>query len=178
MLPALLEAIGFQRGLLVGHSDGASIAAIHGGGAAGPGIAGLVLIAPHFFTEPAGLESIAEAREAYETGGLRDRLIKYHDANVDGAFWGWNRAWLDPGFRRWDLTPYLPRITVPVLVLQGEDDQYGTVAQVEAAAERCAGPVTTTLLPECGHSPHRDQPERTLEAISGFIRETSSHYNS
>jgi pimeloyl-ACP methyl ester carboxylesterase len=118
-LPKLLDAIGFESGLLVGHSDGASIAAIHGGAVADPRVRGLVLMAPHFFTEDMGIASIAEARTAFETTNLRERLQKYHGDNVDCAFWGWNRAWLDPEFRNWDLREFLPRITVPVLILQG-----------------------------------------------------------
>jgi pimeloyl-ACP methyl ester carboxylesterase len=168
-LPKLLDAIGFESGLLVGHSDGASIAAIHGGAVADPRVRGLVLMAPHFFTEDMGIASIAEARTAFETTNLRERLQKYHGDNVDCAFWGWNRAWLDPEFRNWDLREFLPRITVPVLILQGEDDQYGTPAQIACAEELCGDGTESLLLPDCAHSPFREQPERTLTATRDFI---------
>ena len=169
ILPALLDAIGFQDGILFGHSDGASIAAIHAGASGDPRLRGLVLMAPHFFTEDAGIASIAEAKTAYETTDLRDRLAAHHGDNVDCAFWGWNRAWLDPGFRQWDLREFLPRIKVPVLIIQGEDDQYGTAAQIAAAQDECAGRVDVALLPDCRHSPHRDQPKSTLDASADFI---------
>jgi pimeloyl-ACP methyl ester carboxylesterase len=169
VLPALLDTIGFRDGILFGHSDGASIAAIYAGESGDPRLRGLVLMAPHFFTEDAGIASIAEAKTAYETTGLRDRLAVHHGDNVDCAFWGWNRAWLDPEFRHWDIQDYLPRIEVPVLVVQGEDDQYGTADQIAAAREKCAGRTSVALLPDCRHSPHRDQPEKTLDAAAAFI---------
>ena len=169
VLPALLDAIGLRRGLLLGHSDGASIAAIFAGARPDPRIRGLVLMAPHFFTEESGLAAIAEARDAYESGDLRARLARHHGDNVDCAFRGWNDAWLDPGFRAWNITDYLPAIALPVLVLQGEEDQYGTPAQVETARDRIAGPVTAEVLADCRHSPQRDRPEATLSAISVFL---------
>ena len=136
-LPRLLDAIGFQRGLLIGHSDGASIAAIYAGSHQDHRVGGLVLIAPHFFTEDVGLTSIEEARKAYATGDLRQRLARWH-ADVDNAFKGWNGAWLDPEFRKWDITEFLAYIRVPVLIVQGEDDQYGTAKQIESRASRNA----------------------------------------
>ena len=169
VLPELLGAIGFSEGFLIGHSDGASIAAIHAGTHRDRRLRGLVLIAPHFFTEATGLAAIVETAAAYERGDLRARLIKHHGKNVDGAFWGWNRAWLDPGFRQWNLTAYLPRIDLPILVIQGTDDQYGTAAQIDAVIRNCPGPVTVKLLSGCGHSPPREQPEATLAAIAEFV---------
>jgi len=169
VLPALLDAIGFREGILFGHSDGASIAAIHAGASKDSRLRGLVLMAPHFFTEDAGIASIAEARKAYELTDLRDRLAVHHGDNVDCAFWGWNRAWLDPGFRRWDIRKYLPDIKVPVLVIQGQDDQYGTAAQISAAQDECAGTVRVSHLPDCRHSPHRDRPQLTIDAAAAFI---------
>lgn len=169
VLPELLDTIGFQDGILFGHSDGASIAAIYAGASGDRRLRGLVLMAPHFFTEDAGIASIAEAKTAYETTDLRERLAVHHGDNVDCAFWGWNRAWLDPGFRHWDIREFLPSIKVPVLVIQGEDDQYGTTAQITAARGGCAGPVCVAHLPDCRHSPHRDQPEKTLDAAAAFI---------
>ncbi len=170
MLPHLLDAIGFEAGVLIGHSDGASIAAVYAGAMSDPRLTGLVLMAPHFFTEEMGLTEIAHAREAFETTDLRERLARYHGENVDCAFWGWNGAWLDPEFRKWDLRAFLPRITVPTLVIQGLADQYGSVAQDEAMQAGSGGPVEVVLLPDCAHSPQRDQPQRTLEAIAGFLR--------
>ncbi len=177
-LPQLLDAIGFNRGLLIGHSDGASIAAIYAGSHQDHRIGGLVLIAPHFFTEDAGIASIVEAKKAYETGDLRARLSRWH-ADADNAFKGWNGAWLDPGFRKWDITEFLAYIRVPVLIVQGKDDQYGTVKQIEVAQEECYCPVEVALLPGARHSPQRETPDTTLKAISEFVaralaRETSA----
>jgi pimeloyl-ACP methyl ester carboxylesterase len=168
VLPALLDAIGFQRGLLLGHSDGASIAAIYAGTHEDHRVGGLVLIAPHFFTEDAGIAAIVEARKAYETGDLRARLARWH-ADVDNTFKGWNGAWLDPEFRQWDITEQLAYIRVPILIVQGEDDQYGTVKQIEAAQEECYCPVEVALLAGARHSPQREAPAATLRAITDFI---------
>lgn len=167
-LPPLLDAIGFRHGLLIGHSDGASIATIYAGSHQDHRVGGLVLIAPHFFTEDAGIASIFESRKAYETGDLRARLSRWH-ADVDNAFRGWNGAWLDPEFRRWDITEFLAYIRVPVLVVQGKDDQYGTVKQIEAAQAECYCPVEIALLPGARHTPQREAPDATLTAISGFV---------
>ena len=169
-LPAVLEAIGLQRGILLGHSDGASIAAIYAGEHADERIQGLILMAPHVFTEEMGLASIAEARHAYETGDLRARLAKYH-AHVDVAFRGWNDAWLDPGFRAWNIEDAVGRWRVPALVIQGADDQYGTMAQIRAIEARSPAPVTSLILEACRHSPQIDQPQATLDAIAGFCAE-------
>jgi pimeloyl-ACP methyl ester carboxylesterase len=168
-LPRLLDAIGFKRGLLLGHSDGASIAAIYAGSHQDHRVGGLVLIAPHFFTEDSGIAAIQEAKKAYETGDLRTRLSRWH-ADVDNAFRGWNGAWLDPGFRQWDISEFLAYIRVPVLIVQGEDDQYGTVAQIEAAERECYCPVEVALLKGAKHSPQREAPEASLKAITEFIR--------
>ena len=166
-LPAVLDAIGFRRGILLGHSDGASIAAIYAGESADERIEGLVLMAPHLFTEAPGLASIAEARRAYETGDLRSRLAKYH-ADVDIAFRGWNGAWLDPGFEAWNIEDAVGRWRVPALVIQGADDQYGTLEQVRAIERRSPKAVTSLVLEACRHSPQIDQPQATLEAIVRF----------
>jgi pimeloyl-ACP methyl ester carboxylesterase len=172
VLPRLLDAIGFQRGLLIGHSDGASIAAIYAGSHQDHRVGALVLIAPHFFTEDPGIASIEAARQSYETGDLRARLSRWH-VNIDNAFKGWNGAWLDVDFRKWDITEYLAYIRVPVLIVQGEDDQYGTVKQIEVARQECYCPVEVTLLPGARHSPQRDAPEATLTAISEFVGRVS-----
>jgi pimeloyl-ACP methyl ester carboxylesterase len=168
VLPKLLDEIGFRRGLLVGHSDGASIAAIYAGTHQDHRVGGLVLIAPHFFTEDPGIASIEGARQAYEAGDLRQRLARWH-ADVDNAFKGWNGAWLDPAFRQWDITEPLAYIRVPILIVQGEDDQYGTLAQIEAAQRECYCPVEVALLPGAKHSPQREAPDATLDAISAFV---------
>jgi pimeloyl-ACP methyl ester carboxylesterase len=168
VLPRLLDEIGFIRGLLFGHSDGASIATIYAGGVEDHRVRGLVLLAPHFFVEALSLESIRQAKQAYETGDLRDRLRKYHGDNVDGAFRGWNYAWLHPDFGKWDITEYLAYVRVPILIVQGEDDPYGTPRQVEVAESECYCPVESVLLPGCGHAPQLDRPEATLAAIRDF----------
>jgi pimeloyl-ACP methyl ester carboxylesterase len=169
VLPKLLDAIGFQRGFLVGHSDGASIAAIYAGMHDDPRLDGIVLIAPHVFTEDMGIASIAAAKQAYEHGDLKRKLARWHE-NVDCAFYGWNSAWLDPDFRKWDLTGFLSSIRIPSLVVQGAADQYGTMAQVEAIAGGCGAPVEIEVLPGIGHSPHREAPEAAVEAIAAFVR--------
>jgi pimeloyl-ACP methyl ester carboxylesterase len=167
VLPRLLAAIGFRRGLLLGHSDGASIAAIYAGSIQDHRVRGLVLMAPHFFTEEMGIAEIARARDAYATTQLRGKLSRWH-ADVDNAFKGWNDAWLDPAFRQWDITDVLAYIRVPILIVQGEDDQYGTVRQIEVAREECYCPVDVALLPRTRHAPHREVPEATLAAVAGF----------
>ena len=169
VLPKLLDAIGFRLGLLVGHSDGASIAAIYAGSHQDHRVQGVAMIAPHFVVEDISVTSIAEIRQAYETGGLKAKLSRWH-RDVDNAFYGWNGAWLDPGFRSWDISEYLAYIRVPVAILQGVDDQYGTLRQVEIAREECYCPVDVRVIPGAGHSPHREAPEATLHAISEFAR--------
>jgi pimeloyl-ACP methyl ester carboxylesterase len=168
VLPQLLDAIGFKRGLLIGHSDGASIAAIYAGTHQDHRVGGLVLIAPHFFTEDLGIAAIAEARKAYETTDLKAKLARWHQ-DPDNAFKGWNGAWLDPAFRQWDITEPLAYIRVPLLIVQGEDDQYGTVAQIEAAERECYCPVEIALLPGVKHAPQREAPDATLKTISDFV---------
>ena len=167
VLPALLDAIGFRRGILLGHSDGATIAAYYAGSHQDHRVRGLVLMAPHFFTEPEGLAEIRKARKAYETTDLRARLARHH-ADVDAAFRGWNEAWLDPEFATFDTTDALAYIRVPVLVMQGSADPYGTLAQVRVVEEECYCPVETVVLPGVGHAPHREKPDETLAAIAAF----------
>src|ERR1700694_619579 len=167
ILPRLLDAIGFRRGLLVGHSDGASIATIYAGSVQDHRVRGLVLIAPHFFTEEMGLAEIAKARNDYASSDLREKLSRWHE-DVDNAFRGWNDAWLNPGFRGWNITEALAYIRVPILIVQGEADQYGTVEQIAVAQEECYCPVEVALLPGVGHSPHREAPETTLRVVAEF----------
>jgi pimeloyl-ACP methyl ester carboxylesterase len=168
VLPRVLAAIGFERGILFGHSDGASIATIYAGGVQDHRVRGLVLMAPHFFTEEMGLAEIRRTNEDYATGNLRDKLKRWH-SDVDGAFRSWSEPWLDPDFRDWDITEALGYIRVPILILQGADDQYGTIKQIEAALQECYCPVDVAILPGARHSPHRDAPEATLDAVAAFI---------
>lgn len=167
VLPRLLDAIGFRRGLLLGHSDGASIATIYAGSAQDHRVRGLILIAPHFFTEDMGIAEIARAKEAYETTDLRTRLARWH-VDVDNAFRGWNDAWLDPQFRAWDITTELAYIRVPILIVQGANDQYGTAKQIEVAERECYCPVEVAMMPDVAHSPHREAPDALLKITSEF----------
>jgi pimeloyl-ACP methyl ester carboxylesterase len=167
VLPRVLDAIGFRRGLLLGHSDGGSIAAIYAGGVQDHRLSAVALIAPHFVTEEMGLAAIADTTRAYETTNLRDKLSRWHK-DVDNTFRGWSGAWLDPDFRQWDISEYLAYIRVPVLIVQGADDQYGTMRQIEIARDECYCPVEATILPKAGHSPHREAPAATLAVISEF----------
>lgn len=167
VLPALLATLGVTAPLLVGHSDGASIAIIHAG--AGHATAGLVLMAPHVFVEELSIASIARVRGTFETTAMAEKLGRHH-MDAAGTFYRWNDIWLHPDFRQWNIESSLGRIQCPVLVIQGEDDEYGTMAQPAAIAAQCGGDVTRVALAQCGHSPHRDQPEATLAAVSGFVR--------
>ncbi len=167
---AILAQSGIREHVLLGHSDGASIALIAAGGAPIPGLRALVLEAPHTFAEPCGLESIARIADVYRTTGLRERLARHHGQNTDVAFWGWNRVWLDPDFRAWNIEDVLPGITVPTLVIQGADDEYGSWKHVESIQRGSGGPVKTLLLPGCGHAPHAEQRDATLAAMTEFIR--------
>jgi pimeloyl-ACP methyl ester carboxylesterase len=166
VLPALLDALGVARPILLGHSDGASIALIHAG-ASGRPVAGLALMAPHLFVEDLSIASIAQAKVAWSTTDLRQRLARYHD-DVDAAFRGWNDIWLDPDFRAWSIEDEARRVRCPVLAIQGEDDEYGTMAQVDRIAE-LVDDVEVIRLADCRHSPHRDQPAAVLDALVRFV---------
>ena len=164
-LPELLKNLQVKAPILIGHSDGASIALIHAG--VHP-VRGVALMAPHVFVEEHGLDRIRNARETFATSDLPERLAKYHR---DGGrtFRLWNDVWLDPAFRTWNIEHYLPGVRCPVLAIQGEEDEYGTMAQIDAIARQVGGPCDYLKLPQCGHSPHQDQPERVLNSIAGFI---------
>ncbi len=168
VLPGLLDAIGLRRGVLLGHSDGATIAAIHAGSVPDHRVRGVILMAPHFFTEKMGLKEIERARTAWRSGDLRQRLARYH-RDPRGAFCGWNDVWLDPGFRDWDVSDVLDHIRVPVLAIQGREDQYGTLAQIEVIEARTTAPVELLVLDGCRHAPHLDRPKATLEAVADFL---------
>jgi len=166
-LAEVLATAMINDAILIGHSDGASIALI----AAGAGHVApraLVLIAPHVFVEDVSVASIAAAADAFSAGDLRGKLARHH-ADVSGAFWGWNRAWLDPEFRAWNLEALLPAIKVPTLIVQGSDDEYGTLAQVEAIRAGVAGPVSVELVEGAGHAPFRDAPDLVHVQIAAFV---------
>jgi pimeloyl-ACP methyl ester carboxylesterase len=166
VLPQLLARLAVRDPVLIGHSDGASIALIHA--AAHRDVKGLVALAPHVFVEDVSVSSIAEAKTAFEATDLAQRLARHH-ADAAKTFWGWNDIWLHPDFRRWNIEEVLPRIRCPLLVIQGFDDEYGSMAQLEAIARQAGGPVELLRLTDCRHSPHRDQPQVVLEAIARFV---------
>ena len=170
VLAEVLDAAKVRDAVLVGHSDGASIALIHAGAHPEGPVRALVLEAPHVFAEPHGLASIARITDVYRDTDLRERLKRHHGDNVDVAFRGWNDVWLHPEFRAWNIEEYLPRIRVPALVIQGDADEYGTWAQVESIQRRSGAPVEALKLPGCGHAPHAEQPDTVLAAMTGFIR--------
>jgi pimeloyl-ACP methyl ester carboxylesterase len=169
VLPELLKKAGVEECVLVGHSDGGSIGIIYAGGTKALPLKGLITEAAHVFCEDLSIQSIQAARERYLEGDLREKLAEYHGSNVDCAFWGWNDAWLHPDFMQWNLEEYLPGIRVPLLAIQGEDDPYGTPAQVEAIVGQAGGNSRSLMLPDCGHAPHRDRPQATLNAMRDFI---------
>jgi pimeloyl-ACP methyl ester carboxylesterase len=166
-LPDLRTALGLDDVILVGHSDGGSISLIHAGAAQWP-VRGLMLMAPHVFVEDVTISGIEDAKTAYETTDLPARIGRRH-TDGEATFRGWNDIWLDPAFRDWNIEDYLPDVNAPVLVIQGEGDEYGTGAQLEAIAAQVGGPAETLLIPECRHSPQRDQPEAVLDAMAGFV---------
>jgi len=170
VLPEVLDQLRIDFPVLIGHSDGASIALIHTGSGMRP-VRGVVAMAPHVFVEELTVQSIAEAKTTFQDTDLAQRLGRYHD-DVASTFRGWNDIWLHPDFRRWNIEEYLAPIRCPLLLIQGDDDQYGTGAQIEAIARRVSGPVEILLLPDCAHSPHQSvQKNATVAAISRFNRD-------
>ena len=167
VLPQVLDVIGFQRGVLMGHSDGATISAIYAGSIEDFRVRGLILMAPHFFTEDMGLEAIAQAAEAYASGDLRDRMAKYH-ADPDHTFRGWNDAWLDPAFKAWDVSEVIDYLRIPTLAIQGTQDQYGTLRQIDEIESRSYAPVDVVVLDGVKHAPHQDAPDAVLGAVVEF----------
>jgi pimeloyl-ACP methyl ester carboxylesterase len=189
VLPEVLSAAGIRHAVLIGHSDGGSIAAIYAGtpvssfpamsrppaqeGPPAPGqggitLLGLVTIAAHFFVEDLNIASIRQIAASYETSDLRQRLSRYH-RDVGVAFRGWNDAWLDPRFRAFDITGFLPAIQAPILALQGANDPYGTDDQLKVFTANVRAPIETRLIPGAKHSPHLEAKDATLAAISDFI---------
>ena len=168
LLPAVLDAAGLERAHLIGHSDGGSIALIFA--AEHPArVETLLLEAPHVFVEGLSVRTIARTTAAYRNTDLRARLARHH-RHVDLMFSGWSDIWLDPAFRTWNLERFLPAIACPVLLIQGEQDEYGTLRQIDAIEQQVRGPVERLVLPRCGHSPHRDQRDRVLTAMTTFLR--------
>ena len=167
VLPEVLERSGIAAPVLIGHSDGASIALIHAGAGKWP-VRGIVAMAPHVFVEDITVQSIAQAKVSFETTDLPAKLGRYHD-NVASTFWGWNDIWLHPDFLRWNIESYLPAVTCPVLLIQGEGDQYGSGAQVEAIARQVSGRSHVRMLADCAHSPHVDRKDATVAEIADFV---------
>jgi pimeloyl-ACP methyl ester carboxylesterase len=164
VVPQVLDRLGLTEPILVGHSDGASIALIH---AAESPVSGVAVLGPHVFVEDETIAGIEAARDFFQNGGLRERMARHHD-DPGAAFHGWCDVWLDPAFRDWNIEEFLPAITVPVLAVQGVDDAYGTLAQIDAIERGVGGPFERVVLPG-GHSPHLDQPEETVRAVVDFV---------
>jgi pimeloyl-ACP methyl ester carboxylesterase len=169
VLPRILDEIGFTEGILLGHSDGASMVAAYAGTVSDPRVRGLVLMAPHFCVEDETLAEIRNAKVAFEKGDLRQRLSRHH-ADVDAAFWRWNKVWLDPQFPAFNLNAELANISVPTLVIRGDNDRYGTHRQVRVAEQWHRGDLKTLLMKNCGHVPHRENPAQTVETIAAFCK--------
>ena len=169
LVARVLATAGIGRCVLVGHSDGGTIALLAAARDEIAGLEGVVTMAAHVFVEDVTIKGIIETRALWDEGDLRARLARWHGANVDGAFYGWCDTWLDPGFRAWNIEAALAPVRVPVLVLQGADDQYGTPRQVEAIASAVGGPARPMLLPHAGHSPHIDAPDAVIAAIRQFL---------
>ena len=169
VLPAVIDHFGLADTILFGHSDGASIALIHAGARLRP-LRALVLEAPHVFVEDRTIEGVTRMRDLYATSDLPGRLARYHGRNTERMFREWKEVWLLPEFRSWNIEACLAGIECPVLLIQGEDDEHGTLTQLDAVGRQVRGPVERLVLPRCGHSPHRDHPDAVLDASAGFIR--------
>ncbi len=168
VLPEVLDHLGRDNTILLGHSDGASIAAIHAGRIQDTRVKAVILLAPHFFAEPESVTAIEKVKSAFETTHLREKLSRYH-LDVEGAFYGWNRAWLDPAFLRWNIEDVLPGIQVPLLVIQGLDDEYGTLRQIEALEKGLRQSPDKLILEGCGHAPHLECEDQVLKKIVSFL---------
>ncbi|MEE8511852.1 MAG: alpha/beta hydrolase [Acidiferrobacterales bacterium] len=173
VLPAVLQAMDISQPILIGHSDGASLALIYAGSDTSAA-RGLILEAPHVFVEDVTLEGIRRAGETYRSTDLAQKLARFHGDQTNAVFWGWYDTWLSPEFRDWNIAEYLPQIKCPVMIIQGEGDEYGTKKQVDAITSQIAGPVEVVMLSDCGHTPHRDQREQTTWAAVPFIKRVVS----
>lgn len=169
LLPEILEAAGVRRPVLVGQSDGGSIAIIHAGSPGGGNVLAVVSEAAHVFCEEKTRQAITAALGEYRHGTLRQKLLRYHGENVDSVFGGWAGAWLDAGFADWNIEAYLRRVRVPLLAIQGDRDEYGSIRQLDAIQAGSGGPVERLVVAGAGHSPHRDRPDRIVEAIAAFL---------
>lgn len=172
-LPRVLDAVGPGPVILMGHSDGATIALEYAGRVADPRVRAVVAMAPHLFTEPMGLAEITRAAAGFGPD-MAARMGKYH-RNPEATFAGWSGAWLDPAFAAWDVTEVVDYLRVPVLVIQGQQDQYGTLEQVRAIAGRSYAPVEELVLDDCRHSPQFDQPQAVLDAVRAFAQRLMAH---
>lgn len=168
VLPKVLNRLSIKRGILLGHSDGASIASIYAGSVNDPRVAGVILLAPHFFTEERGLKAIAETKVSYCNTSLKHKLAKYH-RNSDHTFWGWNDSWLHPDFKSWNISSVIDGIEAPVLAIQGKNDEYGTLAQLNELELRISSKYSSEVLEDCGHAPQFEKPDDTLHSIRKFV---------
>ncbi|QTA81839.1 Alpha/beta hydrolase fold-containing protein [Desulfonema limicola] len=175
-LPAFLKACNIKNAILVGHSDGGSIALI-GAAERGDMIHSIITEAAHVFVEDITTLGIKEVVDSYENKNLKEKLARYHGKNTDTIFYRWAETWLDPEYRQWNIESFMPKITCPLLVLQGEDDEYATSAQVQKIKNQVSGPVKTELVPNCGHIPHFQAGEKVLEIMKDFILKNNSTPN-
>jgi pimeloyl-ACP methyl ester carboxylesterase len=172
ILPALLDYFSVFNPIVYGHSDGASIGLVHAGGAE-RAVCGVIAEAPHVFVEPESISGLDMAREAFDSGALKEGLARHH-SDAERTFRAWNNVWRSSAFENWNIEAYLPAITVPVLMIQGAEDAYGTVAQLDAIAAGVTGPCDRLLLTSCGHSPHREMTDRVLKRVANFVISLSS----
>jgi pimeloyl-ACP methyl ester carboxylesterase len=166
VLPAVLAEFGVERPVLIGHSDGASIALLAAGG--GIAVSAVVCLAPHVFVEPESIAGIERARDIFDSGGMVDRMSRYH-RDPNATFRGWNDVWLSDEFRSWNIEDRLAGITAPVLAIQGVDDQYGTLSQLDAIEAGVSGPFERLVLAGVGHAPHAEARSEVVSAIAGFV---------
>ena len=167
-LPEVLQQCGVEDAILIGHSDGGTIALLYAARYS-QGLRGIITEAAHVFVEEVTLEGIRETVKHYDSGDLKERLARYHGDNTETLFWAWADTWLDPGFRDWNVESYLPPVTAPLLAIQGVDDEYATRAQVDAIVGQVSGAARPLLVPKCGHTPHRQARDLVLQAMAAFI---------
>ncbi len=173
ILPAVIKEAKIKDHILIGHSDGGSIGIIYAGSPYAKGLKGLITEAAHIFCEELSVKSISDAKINYEHYDLREKLEKYHGENTENAFRGWNDVWLNQHFIKWNIEKYLPKIKAPMLAIQGLEDQYGTLNQIESIKRRVNRAITH-IIDNCRHSPHSEQPEMVLNIMARFINEITS----